>query len=306
MNKKLIAVAVAGIVAAPAAYADASIYGRIHNRIVSSDSDTNLQTSGSRFGVNVSSDIGNGMTAIGKYEWGTDTDTAGDLKTREAYVGLSGGFGTLTIGRQFATYYKTIGAYMSPTSYVGLRPIGITGHTSNDILYTNSLGPVTLYADIRVDDSEDPDLNAKGDPIHGQANGGAVGFSVSPMEGLTLGAAFDSTDDGADVTGVMASAGFGGVGITIAHEQLDDGNPGDNDEATSIHMSFSATDSLSLMVGYGTSEDGVTGVSPDTFMAGAYYGIGGGLRLHAEYASYDEDDGEDNTSSAVVGIRIDF
>ena len=50
MNKKLIAVAVAGIVAAPAAYADISAYGRINNRIVIADNDDiDMQTSGSRF-----------------------------------------------------------------------------------------------------------------------------------------------------------------------------------------------------------------------------------------------------------------
>ena len=310
MNKKLIAVAVASIVAAPAAYADeptledrvaaleapnVTVYGRIHNRISNSNSNTDLQTSGSRFGIKVSSDIGNGMTALGQYEWGTDTDDGADgPSTRIGYVGLSGGFGKVTVGHQWATYYKTIGGHMSPTWYIGLRPIGIQARTANSILYTNSLGPVTLLADVRSDDSQD-----------GIGNGGAIGFSASPMEGLTLGAAHDSTEDGDDITGVMASTSFGAIGVTLAHEQVDDGM-GENDESTSVHMSLSASDSLSLLVGYGTIDRGNSTMSPNTFMAGAYYALGGGLHLQAEYGSLDEDDGSDRTSRTVLGLRLEF
>lgn len=295
MNKKLIAVAVAGIIATPAAYADATLYGRIHNRISNSDSNTNLETSGSRFGIKISSEIGNGMTAVGRYEWGTNTDDGGGgLSTRVAYAGLSGGFGTVTVGNQWATYYNTIGAHMSPTWYIGLRPIGIQSRTANSILYTNSLGPVSLSLDVRSDDSED-----------GIGNGGAFGFSATPMEGVTLGVAHDSTEDGDDITGVMASTSLGSIGVTLAHEQVDDGM-GENDESTSVHMSLSASDSLSLLVGYGTIDEGDSNASPNTFMAGAYYALGGGLHLKAEYGSLDEDDGSDRTSRTVLGIRLEF
>ena len=78
MNKKLIAVAVAGVVAAPAAYADISAYGRINNRIVIADNDDiNMETSGSRFGFKGSGDLGNGMSAFARYEFGTTTDHGG-------------------------------------------------------------------------------------------------------------------------------------------------------------------------------------------------------------------------------------
>ena len=98
MNKKLIAVAVAGVVAAPAAYADISAYGRINNGIqitedAAGDNTTDMETFGSRFGFKGSGDIGNGMEAFARYEFSTNTDTAGGgsgIGRRLAYVGLSG------------------------------------------------------------------------------------------------------------------------------------------------------------------------------------------------------------------------
>jgi len=78
MSKKLIAVAVASVVAAPAAYADITAYGRIQNAIVFTDDGTNekqnVNTVGSRFGFKGSGDIGNGMKAFARYEFSTITD----------------------------------------------------------------------------------------------------------------------------------------------------------------------------------------------------------------------------------------
>jgi predicted porin len=69
--------------------------------------------SSSRFGFRGSEDLGNGLKAIFNLEAGTSIDTgAGDsaLFGRRAVVGLEGGFGTLTLGREYSPIAAVAGA----------------------------------------------------------------------------------------------------------------------------------------------------------------------------------------------------
>ena len=79
MNKKLIAAAVSAAVIAPvAAQAESSFYARVNNAIdindLSGDGTTDVSGVSSRFGFKGNTDIGNGMTAHGRYEFSTSSD----------------------------------------------------------------------------------------------------------------------------------------------------------------------------------------------------------------------------------------
>ncbi len=122
MKKTLIALAVAGVVAAPAAFAATSnvdVYGTIRMSLDSVDSDTaanekwNVVDRVSRIGFKGSEDLGGGLKAIWQIEQQlnstaaplTGTDSAfGNSATRNTFVGLAGGFGTVLIGRHDAPY----------------------------------------------------------------------------------------------------------------------------------------------------------------------------------------------------------
>lgn len=113
MNKKLLA-ATLGLAFAAPAFADSSsvvLYGRLHQALelnsvdngTGSDrtSDINMANYSSRIGVNVKEDLGGGLSFIGGYEWGTQTDIQGQgLAGRNAFVGMAGGFGRVTAGVQ--------------------------------------------------------------------------------------------------------------------------------------------------------------------------------------------------------------
>jgi predicted porin len=53
----------------------------------------------SRLGVKGSSDLGNGMKAVYKVEFGVGMSDNSDISNRNQYVGLAGGFGTVLMGR---------------------------------------------------------------------------------------------------------------------------------------------------------------------------------------------------------------
>jgi predicted porin len=171
MQKKLMALAVAGALSAPvAAFAQASnvqIYGRANVGL------DNYQANGgttdvksrmrvfdqtSRFGVRGSEDLGGGLKAIFQIESGVNIDTGsangqsgaanastGTFASRDSYAGLEGGFGRVQFGRlalwytngvieQITSNYVNIGV---PENAGALSKIGqpLT-RQSNVVLYT--------------------------------------------------------------------------------------------------------------------------------------------------------------------------
>jgi predicted porin len=64
----------------------------------------------SRLGVLGSEDLGGGLSAVYQYEFGVDVTEGGNWESnRPKYVGLKGGFGTLTLGTQDTPYYNVAG-----------------------------------------------------------------------------------------------------------------------------------------------------------------------------------------------------
>jgi predicted porin len=123
MNKTLIAMAVAGVMAVPmAAQADATIYGKIHVSVDSGDtggfdsgdnksSGLFFQSNSGRVGVKGSEDLGGGLKAVWQFEsnasFGSGNTSFGG---RNSYVGLAGGWGSF-IGGKHDTPFKTSGRW---------------------------------------------------------------------------------------------------------------------------------------------------------------------------------------------------
>jgi len=136
MNKKLVAVAVAGMLAAPLAAqaqtANVTLYGRLNldMEVINAKQDTtqnpgNTGTDGnatkqnifrvvsnsSRLGVRGSEALGGGLSAIFQIESAVGAANGGGLGstlgTRETFVGLQGGWGTVKLG-YFLTPYDDI------------------------------------------------------------------------------------------------------------------------------------------------------------------------------------------------------
>lgn len=117
MQKKLIALAVAGILAAPlAAQADVEIYGQARMSVDYSNNDDvtpmdksalSLSSNKSRIGFKGSEDFGNGLKGLWQIEQGVKFDT-GEFATtaRDTFLGLGGNFGTVLAGK-LSTPYRT-------------------------------------------------------------------------------------------------------------------------------------------------------------------------------------------------------
>lgn len=168
MKKSLLALAVLGAFAGAAhAQSAVTIYGIVDTGVVyQSKVATAGGGTGSKFGLNSgviqgsrlgfkgTEDLGGGLSALFNLEVGFSNDTGGlqgsdaatgsNLFRRKSVVGLSGGFGTVLLGRQ-TDYADTISAYTSVQDFGGWT--GNVGHnldrlegtrTNNSVSYTTN------------------------------------------------------------------------------------------------------------------------------------------------------------------------
>ena len=124
-NKSLLAAAVlSALTGAAFAQTNVTIYGVVdagisyENNGGPAGSVTRMDSgilNGSRLGFKGSEDLGGGLSAIFTLENGFSTDTGnmgqGALFGRQAWVGLSGGFGTVKLGRQSTVIYSNSGTF---------------------------------------------------------------------------------------------------------------------------------------------------------------------------------------------------
>jgi predicted porin len=112
MKKKLVAVAVAGVLGAPLAAhaqtANVTLYGRLNVDLEfvngrqpdgSNPTVSRLSSNSSRFGVRGTESLGGGLSAIFQIESSINGDTnSGNLGGRETFVGFQGSWGTFKMG----------------------------------------------------------------------------------------------------------------------------------------------------------------------------------------------------------------
>lgn len=229
MQKKLIALAVAGLVAAPAmAQSNVTIYG-VADAYFGFGSDNNNDISaidsgglaGSRIGFKGSEDLGNGLKAVFTLEQGYAIDTGAaspkvddSVFSRQAWVGLQGSFGTVSLGRQYAPGYfladydALLSSKISPQSTLsGLSRMTITPNSparwDNSVKYTGSFDAVNVQAIYSMGKDESKDTGVNDDNKYGlsaaYANGPVnvgviyhnVGYGTKDQSEWLIGASYD-------------------------------------------------------------------------------------------------------------------
>jgi predicted porin len=154
MNKKLVALAVAGAFALPLAAeaqtgAQVTLYGRANMDLEfvkasgngaadgSTTTVTRVSSNSSRFGLRGTEALGGGLTAFFQVEnsvnWdGNGASNANTIANRETFVGLQGSFGQIWLGRSLSPYDDTTPIWASgPYNYN-------TGLFNNSSLWANN------------------------------------------------------------------------------------------------------------------------------------------------------------------------
>jgi predicted porin len=321
-----IALAVAGIVAAPVAvqagadeiYASARI-GGIYSK--SDEDQLEIKSMASRFGAKGETDLGNGMTGFGRYEWNVDfqngdddvKDAAGDVtdsgknstfSLRHRYVGLKGDFGSVLLGQTNHTFYNfTVGAVDIPWWFAGGTMVNYRGRTDHAITYAGGSGDFsfgsTLYA---YDDDDEENIDA-----HELGGSMAIGD-------MTLGAAYqgsandDQGSDGSDkaifsVTLSGIAIGDTNLGVNVQAQEDDTGIVGNLDIGNAyIHIEYLLVDKDSGASVSGDDEDKVD------VTLGYNQSLGRKTQMWYElnYKDADTDDDDDDRTAIMAVLKYDI
>ncbi len=193
MKKTLVAIAALAAVGAASAQSSVTLYGRIDASIGNvkttaggvtvADPGAMIRSgghTGSRWGLKGSEDLGGGLKANFVLEQGFNIDdgTASSARQfhRQAFVGLSGGFGSLNVGRQYDVTDNMYGLY-DPFGYSGYSPMGYAfnvgcgtggsgdcvGRQDNTVMYTTpSMGGFSVAAMWAPGEDKVPGVNSAG------------------------------------------------------------------------------------------------------------------------------------------------
>ncbi len=216
---------------------------------------------GSRFGVRGSEDLGGGKRAIFTLEHGinVDTGTSANASTfwdRQAFVGLEGQWGTLSLGRQynalnnvaweFNPLDQTWGIFWSDPIYIGGDVFYQGYRINNSVVYQNTTGPVQWQLDYGFGEQA-------GSSRHGESLGAGALYRQGPWG---LGLAYDQqrSNDGTNTERTYA------LGLSYAWQRttLYAGHLGHRTSASRSHQRIS-------YVGVGYQ------LSSSTHISGAYY-----------------------------------
>ncbi|MFO7593697.1 MAG: porin [Pseudomonadota bacterium] len=325
MKKNVIALAVATAMAAPmAAQAEVTVSGVLQAEIVSVSGDTprdgtiamqDASTIGGGQGshnvggvfINASEDLGGGLKGLAKYGVNVDVDNRTYRTTRDAYVGLSGGFGTVLMGRMSSPYKTStvkwdpfLATFMQARGNGGASG-GVAGHGSyldETLAYANKFGAVKVVAGIALDETEEGNH--------------AMSFSANvPMGPVELALGYiNASEHDAYANGVVEDASAtkiglkyngGAFGMMFQHEIRDEGL-GDG-SYTLLGANF-ASGANTFALNYGMNDVEANGEDTTYMALGMKHAFSKTTGMHLGYKTTDQDGYAEDIVG--LGLRVKF
>jgi predicted porin len=310
MKKSLIALAVASAVSAPAfaATSNVDIYGKLHVSASFVDdqpdamSDLQFSSNASRIGFKGSEDLGGGLKAIWQIESGVNLDEQnGTWASRNSFVGLAGGFGTVLLGNH-DTPFKLVGRSVDlfgDTLADSRNILGGAGTDSSDMRADNVLvymSPSFSGLMVTAAYSTDPVSLATNAADRDATDVWSVNATYTNGP-LFLGAAYSDGDVLNDILGQDSNwrlAGgytFGNFKVVGQYDSYEDSTAaGEDFDAWMVGASYTMGAAV-LKANYIDGEvDNCTGVGcdPSQWTIGADYNLSKRTSVYALYAAGEE------------------
>ncbi len=284
MKKSLIAVAALAVVSAASAQSSLNVYG-IADVVIHKDKGVSAKmtsggVSGSRLGFKGTEDLGGGLKANFLLEQGIDLTSgaqveAGKAFNRQAYVGLSGGFGEVKFGNVYTAYDDISGA-TNPVFDSVLSPTNVWssgGYTSNpgsNIYYASpSFGGVSGAVSYNLDGKRTPvksvHVKYEGGPIY-------VGAAYQDERDVT-GKRYARLNGSYDLGSFKLLAGYGKVSGGVQEYSLGADMPLASNLVLSAGVASSKSDTKPRVTGYSVGAAYL--LSKRTTVYGGYYGDNG-------------------------------
>ncbi len=313
MKKHLIAAAVAGALAVPA-MAQVTVSGRIDTAIGALESNTGANTTQMRSSVITSNqivfsgseDLGGGLTAsfIINSGMNSDANTTFDLGSRGMLVGVSGGFGSVMLGKSTSTHAN--GSVVTGGPLGNLGPVNLAGGSlnsrpNNSITYkTPTMGGVNLQVIHGLGSETDPNTGEQTE-ISIAAKVGAVSISAG------FGQHNDVSNTDADEISLAVSANLGMAALSVRYLDLDyDAAAGNDSKGYGLGVSFDIGSGLTAVVDY-TDIDTNADTDRSRIAVGLIKALSKRTNVYGVYFSDKEDGaGLEDGNGFAVGVRHAF
>ena len=293
--KKLITVAVAAAILPVSVMASGPVlYGKIHMSVAQIDNDAqagateykslNLASNSSRIGVKGSEDLGNGITVGYLMEWSVGMDGGPDLGARNRGITISGGMGTILLGR-WDTPMKSLG-----------RAVDLFGDRTGDIRQLTRYGT-------QIDNRQDN--------VIAYLTPNMAGFNAAFAYVTDVGAVIgrDGTGDDTDLDALSATIAYTngpayvGIGYTkvMALEAL-----GAVEEADFRIAGSYKIGAMKIVAGYTKTNDGGGAADNDfsVWQVGGAYGFGSNT-LKLQYADKSDGVSGDDDGASILSVGLD-
>jgi predicted porin len=316
MKKSLIALAVLAASGAAMAQSSVTLFGRVDASIgASKDTVTDVSTTklfngseagltGSRWGMKGTEDLGGGLSAVFVLEsrFNVDTGKAAEINTGtgdsgfggDAYVGLTGGFGTVHLGRTYSVFDSakavSVASNVFDSSFTAYASPSYEVRGSNQIKYVSpSFSGFSAAASVALKESN----------VAGAENTNSLGlfYAAGPLKaalGMQTRAVGDNTILSADYN-------FGVASVSAGYSDFD----GNGANADASGWSIGATMPVGAMkfsVGYAEGEtEGAAPTDKTSFGLGATYSLS---KRTTMYVGYNDSKTETTAGVKTAGTRL--
>lgn len=310
MNKNILAIAIAAAVAAPSAFAAATVYGVAHMSVdavqkAANGTDngdvTNIASNSSRLGIKGSEDLGAGLKAVYQFETTLNLDGEGDAAKgqgsgfggqRNSYAGLAGGFGTVLlgihdtpfklVGRKYDMFGDQIGDMRNLTAGAGASTTGFDLRPSNVVAYASpTFGGVSAMLAYAADERNS-----------------TVNTNASKLEAYS------------------ASVGYkaGKFGADLAYENHAKGHTGDaSKEMTGVRLGASYDFGSVKLNGFYANQDAYVAANAagDRIKSRNVYGLGASMKvtaagtIKAQFGMAEKVSGTDSSGANMYAVGYD-
>ena len=277
--------------------------------------------SGSRLGFRGTEDLGNGLKAVFTFEQGYNVDDGSGLggNARQSFVGVSGGFGTVSLGRQYAPGYDFIADSFGSSGILSPQAIlsggaGSTIDASSDARWNNSIAYNGAFAGLKVRAIYSMDADVSGrtvsnelgnDPADDDAMGLGLDYSNGPLRVVAV---YQYLQDGANTVtsddqqewSVGASYNFGIATLALNYQDAEAlGNVRGNDaDIWQVGVVVPVGAAGNVHLGYGEADMDAVDAKAKSYSIAYTHALS---KRTTAYAGYNETDNDDGLGFGVVG-----
>ena len=283
--KKIIAIAVAGAFAAPVFAAEITLGGDVEYYFSESDGANAAVVSDVDINVDFTEDLGNGLTVSGYVE-GAD-DNTGDLVS---LVSVSGDFGAVTTGDDGDHAGNAYDDVTDVAPFGMGDGVGTSGTMVNNVLLEPNLGVAGLTLGLGY---------SAGAAGVGEMSSYGVKYEFGSMS-VRVGA---TDEDGVSDSASHISATYSGNGIYAAYEVIENQSGTTDNELTKYAFTYTMGD-IKAFFEVQEAQASSTATEYAETGYGAYYTVGGGLKLYAE--AHTQESASPDVDTTVLGMTYAF